>query len=226
MVMEPVPGSITPYMSPPEALITRGVSVAEAAKAAEARLGKARAAEVTARQDYQVSGWWGRGAARRALEEAERVTADAAGRRHRAKEQFSQRWSTVYHSPECRAGLAAIRQDIEARAVHAQNVFGQKAALESTITALTDQVRFVDQEASRLPAAVTIYADTRDTMAVGAKLVQLLEADRRDLTAVAQGERKTSAPEREPERERGELALQVREMERERARQADRGMER
>ena len=199
---------------------------AEAKNAAEAKLDMARAAGAAARRVYEDSSWWGRGAARRDLEAAERVTAVAADRCQRAKDRFTEQRRTIYQSPEYRTGLAAIRQDIEARATHALNVYGQKAVLESTISTLTDQVRFLDKEAGRLPATATIYADKSDTRTVGTKIVELLEADRRDLTAIAQGQRKVSAPEREPERERGEQALQVREAEREMTRQADRGMER
>ena len=158
----------------------------------------------------------------RVHEAAVKTTKEARQHLEDAGSRVNQRREDIRNSDAYREDLTAVRGDIEVRGNRASELMARKTALETGIRRLKEQLGFLEAEASRLPPRMTIYADLRSTAPPSPDLPKVLAADQRDVTAVAKGKRKAGAAEREPEREKSELAFQVQE----RLRQADRGMDR
>jgi len=131
-------------------------------------------------------------------------------------------WTEV-SIPRYRDHLAQLAERYQQELITVQaEVDTRQAALKTGLNALKEHLGFLAAEVEHLPSSVTIYADLRPTPEPGVDRVNVLAADKRDLTAVAKGERALQAPAREHQREEGERTFH----EIEKRRQAYRGMER
>ncbi len=147
--------------------------------------------------------------ARNAFAAAERNLTEAVGNHEAAETRLSDRYREIRNGPDYTRERKATIEAIVAENERVAGLRSEMRSIENSVALIQQHLADIKADVARLSAKATILFDSGAAHGGDLELKTLLAADRRDIAAIANGERSVNAIEREAVREKAEAEIKA-----------------